>query len=286
MQKRLPDWMRVKKPTPGSLNRMEKLIKNKSLHTVCHEANCPNRSECFDKGSVTFMILGKNCTRNCKFCNVTHQDAMAVDNDEPQNIADAVADLNIRHIVITSVTRDDLEDGGASQFAAVIKAIRALKQNISVEVLIPDFKGSKSALDIVIEAKPNVIGHNVETVPSRYEAVRPDAEYKQSLDVLKYVKEKDSNIFTKSSLMVGIGEKYEEVLQVMTDLRDSNCDMLTIGQYLQPSAAHMEVCNYVEPETFSKYEEKAKELGFKSATCGPFVRSSYNAADVLEQMQQ
>lgn len=285
MQKRLPEWMRIKKPVPSSMNRMEKLIKNKDLHTVCHEANCPNRSECFDKGSVTFMILGKNCTRNCQFCNVTHKDAMPVDPDEPQNIADAVADLGIRHIVITSVTRDDLEDGGAGQFVKVIEAIRGLEQNISIEVLIPDFQGSKEALDKVIKAKPNVIGHNMETVPSLYMDVRPDAKYNQSLDVIDYVKKMDSTIYTKSSIMVGIGETYDEVIKVMEDLRKSDCDIITIGQYLQPSKDHMAVTHYVEPKTFEEYEVKAKELGFKAAACGPFVRSSYNALEVLEQVQ-
>lgn len=285
MQNRLPEWMRIKKPVPGSMNRMEKLIKNKDLHTVCHEANCPNRSECFDKGSVTFMILGKNCTRNCQFCNVTHKDAMPVDPDEPQNIADAVADLGIRHIVITSVTRDDLEDGGAGQFVKVIEAIRGLGQNISIEVLIPDFQGSKEALDKVIKAKPNVIGHNMETVPSLYVDVRPDAKYNQSLDVIDYVKKMDSTIYTKSSIMVGIGETYDEVIKVMEDLRKSDCDIITIGQYLQPSKDHMAVTHYVEPKTFEEYEVKAKELGFKAAACGPFVRSSYNALEVLEQVQ-
>jgi len=285
MQKRLPEWMRIKKPVPGSMNRMEKLIKNKALHTVCHEANCPNRSECFEKGSVTFMILGKNCTRNCQFCNVTHKDAMPIDPNEPQNIADAVADLGLRHIVITSVTRDDLEDGGAEQFVKVIEAIRGLEQNISIEVLIPDFQGSEEALDKVINAKPDVIGHNVETVPSLYMDVRPDAKYDQSLNVLGYVKKKDANIFTKSSIMVGLGETYDEVIKVLKDLREFNCDILTIGQYLQPSKDHLEVSHYVEPKTFEEYEVKAKELGFKATACGPFVRSSYNALEVLEQVQ-
>jgi len=285
MQNRLPEWMKIKKPVPGSMNRMEKLIKNKNLHTVCHEANCPNRSECFEKRSVTFMILGKNCTRNCQFCNVTHKDAMPVDQNEPQNIADAVADLGIRHIVITSVTRDDLEDGGAGQFAEVIKAIRALNQKISIEVLIPDFQGSEEALNKVIKAKPDVIGHNMETVPSLYMDVRPDAKYNQSLDVINHVKKMDSKIYTKSSIMVGIGETYDEVIKVMEDLRKSDCDIITIGQYLQPSKDHMAVTHYVEPKTFEEYEVKAKELGFKAAACGPFVRSSYNALEVLEQVQ-
>jgi len=281
MNRRLPEWMRVPKPNPSSMNRMEKLIKNKTLHTVCHEANCPNRNECFEKKSVTFMILGKNCTRNCQFCNVTHTEAMPVDPNEPQNIADAVKDLGIRHIVITSVTRDDLEDGGSQQFAKVIQAIRDLNQGITVEVLIPDFKGSEKALMNVINAKPDVIGHNMETVPSLYIDVRPDAKYNQSLDVLKFVKEQSQSIYTKSGIMVGLGETYDEVVQVLSDLRGVDCDILTVGQYLQPSKAHMEVTHYVEPKVFEAYEIKAKELGFKAAACGPFVRSSYNAFDVL-----
>lgn len=284
MNKRLPQWMRVKKPNPSSMNRMEKLIKNKSLHTVCHEANCPNRSECFDKGSVTFMILGKNCTRNCQFCNVTHREAMPVDPNEPQNIADAVKDLGIRHIVITSVTRDDLPDGGAEQFAKVIKAIHALEQGISVEVLIPDFKASRPALDKVIQAGPDVIGHNVETVPSLYMDVRPEAKYTQSLDVLAYVKSQAPEIHTKSGIMVGLGETYDEVIEVLNDLRTNQCDILTIGQYLQPSKAHLEVTHYIEPEVFEAYEKEAMNLGFEAAACGPFVRSSYNAVDVLNQI--
>ena len=278
---RLPEWFKTAKPDAKAYKGMEKLIRNKSLHTVCHEANCPNKGKCFKDKSVTFMILGKNCTRNCSFCNVTYESPEMIDEKEPENIADAVLELGLKHIVITSVTRDDLEDGGASHFANVIRAIKNKDEKVNVEVLIPDLKADENSLNKVVDALPEVIGHNIETVPRLYSEVRPDADYQRSLKVLKLVKEMNQNIYTKSGLMVGLGETEEEVKAVMRDLRANNCDILTIGQYLRPSNSHIEIKEYIHPDLFKTYENYAKEIGFKAVAAGPFVRSSFNALETF-----
>ena len=284
-RKRLPEWFKIAKPDAAALRSMEKLVHNKKLHTVCHEANCPNKGTCFKSKSVTFMILGKNCTRNCNFCNVTYERPMPVDFDEPMHIANAVVELGLKHIVITSVTRDDLEDQGAGQFARTIRAIKE-KSQATVEVLIPDLQGNREYLKIITDAKPDVIGHNLETIERLYQAVRPDAIYSRSLKVLEMVKDLDASIYTKSGIMVGLGEKTEEVHRLMSDLRGVNCDIFTIGQYLRPSDKHIEIEEYVTPEAFEAYETKGKLLGFKAGAAGPFVRSSFNALEVFDQSKE
>lgn len=281
-RKRLPEWFKIAKPDAQSLRSMEKLIQNKHLHTVCHEAKCPNKGTCFKSKSVTFMILGKNCTRNCNFCNVTYEAPMAVDQDEPMHIANAVEELGLRHVVITSVTRDDLPDNGAAHFAKVIRAIKAVRPETTVEVLIPDLQGKVEDLETIVAAKPDVIGHNLETIERLYATVRPQAVYLRSLEVLANVKAIDDTIYTKSGIMVGLGEHHDEVLSLMADLRAVKCDIFTVGQYLRPSDLHLEIVEYVTPETFSNYEKEGKAMGFKAIAAGPFVRSSFNALEVFE----
>jgi len=283
---RLPEWFKIPKPDAKAMNRMEELIKRRGLHTVCHEANCPNKGKCFKEGSVTFMILGKYCTRNCTFCNVESEKPLPVDPDEPRRIADSVKDLDLKHIVITSVTRDDLEDGGAEQFAQVIQAIRQVSPQTNVEVLISDLSGSLSALKTILEAEPVVVGHNIETVKRLYPDVRPQAVYERSLQVLKDIKTLKPSVLTKSGIMVGLSEDFEEVLEAMRDLREVDCDILTIGQYLRPSKSHIEIKSYVHPDTFKAYEEAAYGLGFKAVASGPFVRSSFNALEVFEKSKE
>jgi len=277
MEQRKPEWLKIKIQSGKGKASVETLLEQLSLHTVCEEANCPNLMECFNRCTATFMILGRFCTRNCTFCNVAKAHPSGVDQFEPIHIAEAVRELHLKYVVITSVTRDDLKDGGAGQFAAVIQAIKNINPHVGVEVLIPDFQGEKSALAEVIAAKPEVINHNVETVPRLYPEVRPMAVYHRSLDLLLNVKEFDSSILTKSGIMVGLGETEEEVIGVLRDLRGVNCDLLTIGQYLAPSRNHHPVVEYIHPDVFEKYREIGLELGFKHVASGPLVRSSYHA---------
>ncbi|SHJ43188.1 lipoic acid synthetase [Hathewaya proteolytica DSM 3090] len=281
MNERKPQWLKVKigEGTPGAVRNA---IKEFGLNTICDEANCPNRMECFNKKTATFMILGKNCTRNCTFCNVTKRVPELVNKEEPHNVAMAVKKLKLRHIVITSVTRDDLEDGGAQQFAKVVEEIRALNKSTRIEVLIPDFKGDDKAIETVINSKPDIIGHNIETSHVLYSTVRPMAVYERALYVLRKTKEMAPNILTKSGFMLGLGETEENVLELLKDLKDNKCDIVTIGQYLQPSPAHHAVIEYVHPEVFKKYENMAREMGFKYVFSGPLVRSSYHAEEVFE----
>ncbi len=279
--KRKPEWLRVNLGDVHKDKYVMGILKKYSLNTVCEEANCPNRIECFSKKTATFMILGSQCSRNCRFCNVSHSKLEIVNEKEPENIANATIELGLKHVVITSVTRDDLKDGGAGHFANVIKAIRAKNKDIAIEVLIPDLKGNKDALKIVTDEKPEIINHNIETVPRLYSEVRPQAIYERSLVVLQELKNLDSSIYTKSGMMVGLGETFDEVVQTMKDLRKVNCDFLTIGQYLPPSKEHYPLKEYVTPETFKRYKEKAIELGFKFVASDPLVRSSYKAADML-----
>lgn len=282
---RKPDWLKIRLDVSANSAKVDSILKKHCLNTVCSEAGCPNRSECFSKGTATFMILGKNCTRNCRFCKVTKGQPEKLNQLEPKGIAEAVKELKLKHIVITSVTRDDLDDGGASHFAKTILEIKKLCKETTIEVLIPDFKGDHEALKQVIYAKPDIINHNVETVPELYKLVRPMAIFERSINLLRRVKEIDSSIFTKSGFMVGLGEKEEQVIRLLKDLRSIDCDMLTIGQYLQPSKLHYDVVEYVPPEQFKRYEEIAKEIGFKCVFSGPLVRSSYYAEDEFNKLK-
>ncbi len=278
MTMKKPLWLK-KKIDFASLRAMEAFTKELRLHTICERARCPNQSDCFGRGTATFLILGDRCTRNCGFCNVTHAEPAPLDPKEPMRVAEAVKQLGLRYVVITSVTRDDLDDGGAAHFARTIGAVRALSRGIKVEVLVPDLV---HALDLVTEARPDVINHNLETVPRLYKRVRQGANYQRSLELLKRVKDSEREIYTKSGLMLGIGETEREVVGVMDDLRQVDCDMLTLGQYLAPSKAHLPVQTYVHPEKFKRFREIGERKGFLFVASGPFVRSSYAAEAWLE----
>ena len=283
----LPSWIKKRAPKEEILQEMKHLLRSLSLHTVCEEARCPNIGECFAKKTATFMILGNRCTRNCRFCAVEKENPLPLDPLEPENVARAVNRLSLRYVVITSVTRDDLPDGGASQFARTIKEIRRInKDGIRIEILIPDFKGSLSSLEAVVEARPDVLNHNLETVPRLYRMVRPKADYSRSLELLRRGKEMNSGIYTKSGLMVGLGENFGEVVEVMKDLREVGCDILTIGQYLRPSPEHLEVKEFVKPEKFREYETVGQSVGFPCVAASPFVRSSYQAKEALEKTKE
>jgi len=277
MNQRKPDWLRVRLTNGAERKEVEDILKRLSLHTVCEEALCPNLLECFGRKTATFMILGKNCTRNCTFCNVTKNIPETVDKDEPLHVAEAVRDLKLKHVVVTSVTRDDLPDGGASHYAEVIGKVRELNPKVIIEVLIPDFTGSYDALKTVIDARPDILNHNIETVPRLYSEVRPMAIYERSLELLHNVKKISSDMYTKSGIMLGLGETQEEVIEVLKDLRNVGCDFLTVGQYLAPSKQHHPVVEYIHPDMFEMYKTKALELGFKYVASGPLVRSSYQA---------
>jgi lipoyl synthase len=281
---RKPEWLKIKIKAGSNTGNVNSILKKYDLNTVCAEAGCPNACDCFNRGTATFMILGKNCTRNCRFCKVTKAKPEEVNPMEPKNIAEAINEMNLKHAVITSVTRDDLPDGGASHFANTISEIKKTCPSVTVEVLIPDFKGDYEALKKVVSAKPDVLNHNIETVPDLYSAVRPMAIYQRSLDLLKRVKEIDSSIFTKSGFMVGLGENEDQVTELLKDLRSVDCDILTIGQYLQPSKAHYDVVEYIHPDKFKKYENIAKDIGFKYVASGPLVRSSYHAEDEFNSL--
>ena len=281
MQERMPEWFKVKY-NEEAVKEVSELMSKLKLNTVCKEANCPNLGECFQKHTATFMILGSQCTRNCRFCNVVHGTPEPVDENEPMHVAEAVRDLKLRHVVITQVTRDDLPDGGADQFAKVVSAIRSLCPEVTIEVLISDMKGDKNSLDTVINAHPEVINHNIETVAPLYAKVRPEADYERSLSVLRYVKEKDSSILTKTGIMLGLGETKEQVLKTMDDVLATGCDIFTIGQYLRPSPAHVEMKEYISPEIFAEYKEIGLKKGFRYVASSPLVRSSYRAAEALQ----
>lgn len=280
VRRRKPEWLRVKYNVE-SVKEVESMMKQLSLNTVCKEANCPNLGECYKKRTATFMIMGSQCTRNCRFCNVTNGEPSKLDLDEPMHVAEAVKKLGLNHAVITSVTRDDLEDCGAEHFAKTIKAVKELNPSTTVEVLIPDLKGIEKNLDIVIEANPHVINHNVETVEVLYEKVRPEAIYERSINVLKYVKEQAPHILTKTGIMVGLGETDEQVYKVMDDVLAVGCDIFTVGQYLRPSKLHIEMEEYVTPEKFEEYRLEGIEKGFKYIASSPLVRSSYKAEEAI-----
>lgn len=273
-----PSWIRAKSPGSPEVLALKAILRAQQLHTVCEEASCPNIGECFRHGTATFMILGDLCTRRCPFCDVAHGKPSAPDVDEPCHLAETIAAMQLKYVVITSVDRDDLRDGGAQHFAACINAIRVTSPQVRIEILVPDFRGRLDiALAFLAEAPPDVLNHNLETVPRLYKAARPGADYMHSLSLLKRFKVLHPHLPTKSGIMVGLGETDEEVLGVMRDLRAHNVDMLTIGQYLQPSPHHLPVTRYVTPEQFSEFQHAAKVLGFINAACGPMVRSSYHA---------
>ena len=272
-----PEWLRKRLPVGAAVQLMEGNLEHNRLHTICQEACCPNQGECFSKGVATFLIMGNVCTRSCRFCAVDSGTPSALDADEPLRLAEEVKRLGLRFVVITSVTRDDLTDGGAGHFARVIEVMRQECPGVGIEVLIPDFQGSRPALQTVIDATPEVLNHNIETVPRLYASVRPQAAYGRSIELLREAKALDPSLTTKSGLMVGLGETREEVLEVMVDLRSASCDVITIGQYLSPSAGHHPVVEYVNPEIFEKYRRDALRLGFRDAASSPFVRSSYMA---------
>ena len=275
---RKPDWIRVRVGVSKEVERIKRLLRKSGLSTVCEEAACPNLGECFSGGTATFMIMGDICTRRCPFCDVGHGKPNPLDPQEPKNLAEAIAELGLKYVVITSVDRDDLRDGGAQHFADCIRESRALAPNLQVEILTPDFRGRmEPALEILSETVPDVFNHNLETVPRLYREARPGANYKWSLKLLKEFKARRPDVLTKSGLMVGLGETKEEIIDVLRDMREHDIDMLTIGQYLQPSRDHLPVKRYVEPSEFDEYSEIAKELGFTHAACGPLVRSSYHA---------
>ena len=282
---RKPAWIRVKAPTSEGFRRTHKIIKDKDLVTVCQEAACPNIGECWEKAHATFMILGDTCTRACAFCNVKTGLPEAVDRDEPQNIADTVVEMGLQHVVITSVDRDDLADGGADHFVNVIKAIRKSAPSVTIEILTPDFLRKPGAAEVVIDAKPDVFNHNLETVPRLYLSIRPGARYFHSLRLLERVKERDPNQFTKSGLMVGLGENKEEVMQVMDDMRSAGIDFLTIGQYLQPTRKHAAINRFVTPEEFRAYETIARTKGFLMVSATPLTRSSYHADSDFKKLR-
>jgi len=280
-----PDWIRVKAPTSKIFAETRDLVRSKKLVTVCEEAGCPNMGECWHQRHASFMIMGEICTRACAFCNVTTGRPHALDDDEPARVADAVAQMGLRHVVITSVDRDDLPDGGARHFARVIAAIREYAPQTTIEVLTPDFRHKDGALEIVVEARPDVFNHNLETVPSKYLTVRPGARYFHSLRLLQRVKELDPSIFTKSGIMVGFGEERNEILQLMDDLRVADVDFMTIGQYLQPTRKHHPVIRFIPPEEFKSYATIGKTKGFLHMASSPLTRSSHHAGDDFEKLK-
>ena len=273
-----PDWIRVRLGNGERFQEIKRTLREHRLHTVCEEASCPNIGECFGKGTATFMILGDLCTRRCPFCDVAHGKPLPPDAEEPANLARTIAALKLKYVVITSVDRDDLRDGGAAHFAECIRAVRSLSPQTRIEVLVPDFRGRlEIALDVLAQAPPDVMNHNLETVRRLYRQARPGADFGNSLKLLKDFKARFPALPTKSGLMVGLGETDEEILEVMRDLREHDVEMLTIGQYLQPSPHHLPVARYVEPATFDEFARRAREMGFAHAACGPLVRSSYHA---------
>lgn len=282
MYKRKPEWLKIKLEHGENLKKINALTSSLHLNTVCQEANCPNRLECHNKGTATFMILGSICTRNCRFCNVSFGKPNEVDKNEPLHVAKAIQKLGLKHAVITSVTRDDLDDGGANHFKDVIYAIRELNPNTTIEVLIPDLQGNFDALKIITDAKPEILNHNIELVPRLFKSITPNSVYKRSLDLLLKVKDLDDSILTKSGFMVGLGENEAEVIELLKDLKEHKCDIVTIGQYLQPSKKHAELIDYVTPEQFEKYKKIGMDMGFKYIASSPLVRSSYNAKEALD----
>jgi len=276
-RQRKPEWLKARVPGGESYSRLKSLIDKSRLHTVCEEARCPNMGECWNSGTATFMILGDTCTRSCGFCAVKTGRAEFLDKDEPRRVGEAVEIMKLRHAVITSVNRDELFDGGAQIFADTIREIRSRVPACRIEVLIPDFVGSEEALNIVLDAQPDILNHNTETVPRLYKTVRPQAHYNRSLELLFRAKQK--GFLTKSGMMLGLGETIDEVIDTMSDLREVECEILTLGQYLQPTQAHLPVVRYVHPDEFAMLKRRGLEMGFRYVESGPLVRSSYHAAE-------
>lgn len=274
---RIPEWAKRDVLAVGNVRQVKKLLRNKKLSTVCEEARCPNIVECFGNKRATFIIMGDVCTRNCAFCSIKPGTPLPLDSEEPGNIAEACLSLGLGYVVLTSVTRDDLADGGAGHFVRVISEIKKININMSIEVLTPDFAGNEDNIDLVCLSEPNIYNHNIETVPSQYRRVRPEADYWQSINLLKYVKKTYPAILTKSGIMLGFGETKDEIVNVMNDLVKAGCDLLTIGQYMRPSKKHLNVSEYISPEVFDDLAETGKKIGFKGVYSGPLVRSSFNA---------
>ena len=282
---RKPEWIRVKAPGSKAYQKTQEIVKQHGLHTVCEEAACPNIGECWEQKHATMMIMGEICTRACAFCNVRTGLPLPLDNEEPERVAEAVAKLGLKHVVITSVDRDDLEDGGAKHFANVITAIRNATPSTTIEILTPDFLRKDGALETVVEAKPNVFNHNLETVPRLYLDIRPGARYFHSIRLLQKVKELDPSMFTKSGIMLGLGEERKEVLQLMDDLRSADVDFITIGQYLQPTLKHAAIDRFWTPEEFKSLEQVAYAKGFLQASCSPLTRSSHHAGEDFAKLE-
>lgn len=277
-----PPWLKKRIPPLQDILKVKSILEGSSLHTVCEEARCPNLGECFSSGTATFLILGRICTRNCGFCSVEHGSPVFPDELESLQVAKAVKIMGLQYVVITSVTRDDLPDGGASHFAKTIQAIRSINQEMKIEVLVPDFKGDSNSLKTVLEKGPDVLNHNIETISRLYPTVRSQADYNRSLELLKRAKEIAPSILTKSGFMLGLGESHEEILDLLQDLRDAKCDFLTIGQYLQPRQDRLPVVRFITPEEFEEYKRIGEEMGFKAVASGPFVRSSYHAFEMFK----
>lgn len=282
---RKPEWLKVEKGR-GQCGRVSRVLAEKQLNSVCSEAGCPNQGECFKNGTATFMLLGKYCTRNCTFCQVAKDKPELVDEQEPEHVAAAVKALKLAHVVITSVTRDDLPDGGAAHFAATIHAVRQAHPRVTIEVLIPDFKGDETALQTVLDAGPDILNHNVETVPELYAQVRPLAVFERSVELLAKVKRLAPTVVTKSGFMVGLGETGAQVFKLLETLHEAGCEMVTIGQYLQPSLQHYQVREYVHPDIFKRYRDEAYRLGISCVASGPLVRSSYHAGEDYQKLKQ
>ena len=280
-----PDWLRVKAPQWERIGKVSETLRKLGLNTVCEEASCPNIGECFKAGTATFLIMGPACTRACPYCDIDFDKTpRELDPTEPLRLAEAVYSMGLKHVVITSVNRDELPDGGASQFVRCIEAVRELMPGTTIEVLIPDFCGDEKALELVLSAYPEVLNHNTETVPRLYRRVRPQGIYERSLELLRRTRAKSSKTYTKSGIMVGLGETFDEVVQVMKDLRRVDCDILTIGQYLQPSAKHLDVHDFVTPETFAAWKKEGEIMGFLQVVSSPLTRSSYHAEQVRQLM--
>ncbi len=281
MRERLPEYLKRPIIDTEKTRTVRKILKSNCLNTVCENARCPNKNECYTKNTATFLIMGNNCTRNCRYCNITCQKPEPIDENEPKHVASAVKDLGLKYAVITSVTRDDLPDGGATHFAKCIREIRNASPDTKIEILTPDFKNNKEALDIIINAHPDVFNHNIETVRAIFKTARPQGNYDNSLAVLKYVKE-NSDIITKSGLMIGLGETFDQIKETIEDLHSVNCNILTIGQYIQPSKEHLPVSKYYKPDEYEELKKLAASIGITRYQIGPLVRSSYNAAGVME----
>jgi lipoic acid synthetase len=281
-RQRLPSWLKRPVAPAGAVRPLEQVLGDAALHTVCAEAKCPNRRECFGRGTATFLILGNICSRNCGFCGITHGAPRSLDKDEPRRVAGAVAAMGVTHAVITSVTRDDLPDGGAGQFAEVIRLLKQDLPGVTVEVLVPDFCGNDKALNTVLDAGPHVFNHNIETVCRLYPVVRPQANYRRSLEILAKAARHEVQLNVKSGVMLGLGETQEEVLSTLADVRAAGCAMLTLGQYLQPSREQVPVAEFITPEQFDEYKRQALAMGFTEVSAGPFVRSSYRAEELIK----